>query len=728
MSAPAVMEDEDDGHHIENCKKPDDEEEGGRAETINGDSSKDEDCCDGQKEPVSISHLPEELIEYIFFYLSPYRDLQSAKLVSRQWYRLAFGVIYQREQNFHDAIASTEVLWTKLLPGDGPTITDRYSHCACYYDKSLYVFGGCTSTNTTFNDLWGFDLASRQWVRPLAMGVYPSPKACATIVVYKDSLVLFGGWSHPTPSPLHQAACFFNELHIYTPSTNRWTCVTSRNLPQSVAGHSASIIKDTMIVFGGSHFPGTGSNDVWLFDFLEQDWRRIEISGPKPSPRYGQSQIVLSHKHILILGGCGGPNQIFNDAWLLVMESQDDFHWEEIRVLQTEYSAPQLWCHPACKVKDMVVVLSKPSKTMKLVPRSRSKWSHQRRQYGSAKTNRTANSATTSHLKSTPCSTEPCASTSNSWPDPIPQSSCIAEGDNPDKTAVREQDSMDTQSAFSVSVPSYRSPSSLSTSNQLAAAASSHSQCTDSFEYGFSNVHKKSNPLLSSPSNGESSSATNRQQAEQREHKDCSASSRSLQAVGGGAAVGSSNGLMPPEGAASAISPSLLSYPRPSSRQNRLKQLEVLCQYEEKIWRKNQMLQQQQQQQQHHHRPQPVSGVLRSRTSGQRMASGSNSSTSTTNSTSSSTSYKEPRSLMHVHNLDISKAITEKTVTWREVHENISDCIPEEAILYSLVEGRGELIMFGGIQRDINTMQRGIHIRPRVSNNLYVLSSPQPTF
>lgn len=389
------------------------------------------------------------------------------------------------------------------------------------------------------------------------------------------------------------------------------------------------------------------------------------------------------------------------------------------------------------QVKDMVVVLSKPSKTMKLVPRSRSKWSQQRRQYSSsAKINRTTNPATTSHLKSAPHSTEPCASTSNSWPDQLPQSSCIAEGDNPDKTAVREQDSMDTQSEFSVSVPSYRSSSSSSssTSSQLAAAASSHSQCTDSFEYGFSNVHKRSNSLLSSLSNGESSSATNRQQqAEQQEHKDWSASSQSLQAVGGGAAVGSSNGLMPPEGAASAISPSLLSYPRPSSRQNRLKQLEVLCQYEEKIWRKNQMLQQQhhQQQQQHHpHRPQPVSGVLRSRGSGQRVTPGSNSNSSLliTNSTSSSSSYKEPRSLMHVHNLDISKAITEKTVTWREVHENISDCIPEEAILYSLVEGRGELIMFGGIQRDINTMQRGIHIRPRVSNNLYVLSSPQPTF
>lgn len=30
------------------------------------------------------------------------------------------------------------------------------------------------------------------------------------MVVYKDSLVLFGGWSHPTPYPLHQVG--YNEF------------------------------------------------------------------------------------------------------------------------------------------------------------------------------------------------------------------------------------------------------------------------------------------------------------------------------------------------------------------------------------------------------------------------------------------------------------------------------------------------------------------------------------
>jgi F-box protein 42 len=60
--------------------------------------------------------------------------------------------------------------WEEVNSKQIVTITDRHSHSACYFQQSMYVFGGCSSTSTTFNDLWRFDLATQQWVRPLAMG------------------------------------------------------------------------------------------------------------------------------------------------------------------------------------------------------------------------------------------------------------------------------------------------------------------------------------------------------------------------------------------------------------------------------------------------------------------------------------------------------------------------------------------------------------------------------
>jgi F-box protein 42 len=48
------------------------------------------------------------------------------------------------------------------------------------------------------------------------MGTYPSPKACSSLVVYEDSLLLFGGWTHPSLYPLHQSWKLFNELHLFS--------------------------------------------------------------------------------------------------------------------------------------------------------------------------------------------------------------------------------------------------------------------------------------------------------------------------------------------------------------------------------------------------------------------------------------------------------------------------------------------------------------------------------
>lgn len=79
--------------------------------------------------------------------------------------------------------------WKSITPASKEsTITKRYAHSAVVHENSMYVFGGCTCSMTTFNDLWRLDLSRREWVRPLTMGNYPSPKACSTMICYKDYL------------------------------------------------------------------------------------------------------------------------------------------------------------------------------------------------------------------------------------------------------------------------------------------------------------------------------------------------------------------------------------------------------------------------------------------------------------------------------------------------------------------------------------------------------------
>lgn len=90
------------------------------------------------------------------------------------------------------------------------------------------------------------------------------------------------------------------------------------------------------------------------------------------------------------------------------------------------------------------------------------------------------------------------------------------------------------------------------------------------------------------------------------------------------------------------------------------------------------------------------------------------------------TRLRELRTPIHLHVLDITDIVQSRTATWQSVKENPSLEAPEETIFYSLVEGRGELVMFGGIQRDIQSMQRGMDVKSHVvSNNLYILSPPR---
>ncbi|KAG8197516.1 hypothetical protein JTE90_007254 [Oedothorax gibbosus] len=314
----------------------------------------------------TIQDLPDPIIEYILSYLSPYRDFKQCMLVNKSWYRYVYDVIRKTQRDFFHAVCHMSVQWSHLEASPGPTITKRYSHSACCNGNSMYIFGGCTTSNTTFNDLWRLDLGTRCWIRPLATGTYPPPKACATLVGHSDNLILFGGWTHTAPYPLHQIWRIFNQIHVYNTSTNRWTQITSPTQCPPMAGHSASVHGDYMVVYGGIQRqlcdgPFQSSSDIWTLDLNLYKWQKQTTTSETPPPRYGHSQIPIDKNHLLIMGGCGGANMLYNDVWLLKMVDGPGglWEWQKMEVHEKESAAPHLAFHPACKVGNHVVVMNK---------------------------------------------------------------------------------------------------------------------------------------------------------------------------------------------------------------------------------------------------------------------------------------------------------------------------------------------------------------------------------
>ncbi|KAL4712844.1 hypothetical protein ACJJTC_011914 [Scirpophaga incertulas] len=315
----------------------------------------------------SVDDLPDEVLEFILGFLPPYKDLQNCMTVCKRWYSCGQSVLRKTTLKLVKAVGEFNILWKNVIPNEvAPTITKRFSHAACVHENNMYIFGGCTTNATSFNDLWQFDLSKRQWIRPLATGTYPVPKAYTSMVSYKDCLIVFGGWTYPSLSQFYQNVTMYNETHFYCVNNNKWILMNSHNPPPAMAGHSACIKGDEMIVFGGlvmsaaQNYSIQCSNDIWVLDIPSSTWRKQETTRPKPSPRYAQSLIHLDSERLLLLGGVQTLHNrfVYSDCWLLNMTGPI-WTWKELAVKNKEWAAANIWCNPACRVGDKIVSLSR---------------------------------------------------------------------------------------------------------------------------------------------------------------------------------------------------------------------------------------------------------------------------------------------------------------------------------------------------------------------------------
>ena len=241
------------------------------------------------------NELPEELIIKILSYLSPYTDTKSARLVNRKWLRLITAIAHQSHRMFLKSVKSRTIMWKVykqrsyditdvLLPGSKsekpfrrvvprPNMnvpTPRFSHAAVILGQYMYVFSGASSefnTGATFNDLYKLDLSNHMWLKVKAEGLLPAPRECCTFVAfkskpskhlyrtipYKGKLVIFAGVCQPPRERINIGPRFFDDTQIFHVHDSTWERINvNDNYPSSRAGHSASVIGNRMVIFGGS--------------------------------------------------------------------------------------------------------------------------------------------------------------------------------------------------------------------------------------------------------------------------------------------------------------------------------------------------------------------------------------------------------------------------------------------------------------------------------------------
>jgi len=187
---------------------------------------------------------------------------------------------------FNDVITFDleKMVWSKLNASGKPP-TPRQGHSSCIISHNLIIQGGFIFEEEKYkkeipvygtylkscylNDLKILDLKLNSWTKLPIGGKPPIPRFGHTISYVNKHLIIFGGWSSESGRPYNtsfsQAISSKNEVdHCYSLNLSEleWEMPKYKGpLPNNRYGHTATVIQNNIIFFGGWEF-GKALNDI----------------------------------------------------------------------------------------------------------------------------------------------------------------------------------------------------------------------------------------------------------------------------------------------------------------------------------------------------------------------------------------------------------------------------------------------------------------------------------
>ncbi|OTF75869.1 hypothetical protein BLA29_000287 [Euroglyphus maynei] len=292
-----------------------------------------EDSKISTKPETTIDDLPSLAIEYILSQLTYYQLLQ-IRLVSRHWYTLIEEYLSRADRNFFINLTNYRVQWVAvkeqlefcnnesvaaIFPRESnlnsfrkfqiPRMSPRLHHLACYVDNYMYVFGGCVSLTTTYNDLWRFDTTTKRWLRIVAEGTLPLPRLFSSLSLYncyvndddaddngkkirKQYLVLFGGIVFNDKQQLiprfDDRDRLLKTIHLFDIESNRWTLIDVKgSIELKSCHHTATIVGDELIIACNGHSyvnerpidSSEAAASLFVFNLRQHRWRCQRTEG-----------------------------------------------------------------------------------------------------------------------------------------------------------------------------------------------------------------------------------------------------------------------------------------------------------------------------------------------------------------------------------------------------------------------------------------------------------------
>ncbi|OQR91776.1 hypothetical protein ACHHYP_04373 [Achlya hypogyna] len=201
--------------------------------------------------------------------------------------------------------------------GEAGVPNARSNHAAAVWRDVLMVFGGWDQPGLRpLAILELLDLRTRCWTHGSTTGAPPSPRGNPTLVVdhARGFAVLFGGWDKVTR---------FNDVHVLDLATWAWHDCSSEPAPAPRTDHAAVWWRDCMVVVGGSTREGP-VNDVWMWHPDTRWWEQMHCTGDIPVPRTSHA-VALVGDRLILSGGqshvCG--TTVFASCYALDLTTRE---------------------------------------------------------------------------------------------------------------------------------------------------------------------------------------------------------------------------------------------------------------------------------------------------------------------------------------------------------------------------------------------------------------------
>ena len=222
--------------------------------------------------------------------------------------------IFSKEESEKIEMYNPESKINKCL---NPECLARIGHVSVRVNDKIYIHGGISdsSSQKALGDLLLYDLNTNT-VSNLLCESSPRAWHTANFLSDNDLILIFGG-ERSSSSEDEETTMYIDEPLVLDTSINLWYPPSiSGKGPGGRSGHTATHIKDNLIVFLCGRKGGKWCNSVFYLDTSRWHWMIPVIEGKPPKSRAFHTCSKVSNNRIVLFGG-SDDFRCFNDIHVL---------------------------------------------------------------------------------------------------------------------------------------------------------------------------------------------------------------------------------------------------------------------------------------------------------------------------------------------------------------------------------------------------------------------------